>query len=71
MSSQDVYIIEPLVEMAGGLEVTIVVGGRKNQSAPIRESNLIPLLESQGSVLATELRETVINIKYLHVCTSL
>ena len=62
MSSEDVYIIEPLVEMAGELEVTIVVGGRENQSAPISDSALIPLLEAQGNALAAELRDKVITI---------
>ena len=59
MSSEDVYIIEPLVEMAGGLEVTIVVGGRNNQSAPISGGDLLPLLEAQGNVLAAELNDKV------------
>ena len=60
LSSEDVYIIEPLVEVAGSLEVTIVVGGTKNQSVLIRDSALVPLLESQGNVLADELKDKVI-----------
>ena len=55
LSSEDVVIIEPLLETNGGLEVTFVVGGGEDQGAPISGGDLISLLEVEGNSLATEL----------------
>ena len=59
LSPSDVVIVEPLVEVEGGLQVAFVVGGGEGQSAPISGNEVMSVLEAQGQQLAEGLSNEV------------
>ena len=59
LTSEDVLIIEPLVEDQGRLQVSFVVGGEGGQSTLISRSVLSSLLEAKGQQLAADLSAAV------------